>query len=159
MFQIEYLPIVLTGIGIIVSILYYSSVLRNANRTREAQLFMNVYDKWSDPEMGKAYQIANNAQYSSYEEYMEINNNEDFRWAIRKIIGYYEGVGVLVREGLVDIRLVALLMTGSTLKFWSRLEPYIGEMRSADYPRVAIETEYLVNRLRDYIKDHPEIEA
>jgi len=50
-------------------------------------------------------------------------------------------------------------MTGLTLNFWSKLEPYIGEIRSAAYPRVTVETEYLVNRLRDYIKDHPEIEA
>ena len=60
---------------------------------------------------------------------------------------------------MIDIRLVALLMTGLTLNFWSKLEPYIGEIRSAAYPRVTVETEYLVNRLRDYIKDHPEIEA
>jgi hypothetical protein len=55
MVQIEYLPIVLTGIGIIVSILYYTSVLRNANKTqqqqldtRQAQLFMQMYNKWGD---------------------------------------------------------------------------------------------------------------
>ena len=36
--MIESIPYVLTGIGIIVSILYYTSVLRNANRTRELQL-------------------------------------------------------------------------------------------------------------------------
>ena len=36
--MIESLPYLLTGVGIIVSILYYTSVLRNANRTRELQL-------------------------------------------------------------------------------------------------------------------------
>ena len=159
MVSLEVIAILLSGISISASLVYYANVLQNANRTREAQLFMNVYDKWSDPEMAKAYQIVDDAHYSSFDEYMELRKDEDFTWAMSKLVGYYEGVGVLVREGLVDIRLVALLMTGSTLKFWSKLEPYIGEMRSADYPRVAIETEYLVNRLRDYIKDHPEIEA
>ena len=42
MIQIEYLPIVLTGIGIIVSILYYAMVLRNQNTTRQAQLLMQI---------------------------------------------------------------------------------------------------------------------
>ena len=35
MIQIEYLPLVLTGIGIIASILYYTMVLRNANKTQQ----------------------------------------------------------------------------------------------------------------------------
>ena len=48
--MIEYLPLVLTGIGITVSILYYTSVLRNANKTqqmqletRQAAMFMKLY--------------------------------------------------------------------------------------------------------------------
>ena len=36
--MIEYLPLVLTGLGIIVSILYYTSVLRNQNETQQMQL-------------------------------------------------------------------------------------------------------------------------
>jgi len=40
---------------------------------------MNVYDKWSDIEMQRAYEIAADAQYSSFEEYMEIRDNEDFK--------------------------------------------------------------------------------
>jgi len=38
MIQIEYLALILTGLGIIVSILYYASVLRNANKTQQIQL-------------------------------------------------------------------------------------------------------------------------
>jgi hypothetical protein len=38
MASLDYLPLVLTGIGIIASILYYASILRNANKTRELQL-------------------------------------------------------------------------------------------------------------------------
>ena len=56
--MIEYLPLVLTGIGIIVSILYYTSVLRNANKTREAQLFMQSYKETSTPELQQlAYEL------------------------------------------------------------------------------------------------------
>jgi len=36
MIQIEYLALVLTGIGLIVSILYYSMVLRNTNKASPA---------------------------------------------------------------------------------------------------------------------------
>ena len=48
--MIEYLPLVLTGIGIIVAIIYYTLTLRNTNKTRQAQLFMNLYSTYSTPE-------------------------------------------------------------------------------------------------------------
>ncbi len=49
------LAIVLTGLGLTASILYYTMVLRNANKTqqlaletRQAQLFMQMYNRWRD---------------------------------------------------------------------------------------------------------------
>jgi len=157
--MIESIPYVLTGIGIIVSILYYTSVLRNSNKTREAQLFMQIYDKWSDPEMQKAYDIVEKAEFTTFEEFTEIRYDDEFRRAMSKLVGFYEGLGVLVREDLLDIRLVALLMTGTTLGFWEKIEPHIDRMRAAAYPRVCIETEYLANQLREYITNNPNIEA
>ena len=78
---------------------------------------------------------------------------------MQKIVGFYEGVGVLVREGLLDIRLVALLMTGTTLGFWRKIELYVLDVRVSLGPRVWIETEYLAKRLLDYMEKHPEIEG
>lgn len=38
MASFEFIAIILTGFGLTASILYYSSILRNANKTRELQL-------------------------------------------------------------------------------------------------------------------------
>ena len=38
MASFEFLAIIFTGLGLIVSILYYTSILQNANKTRELQL-------------------------------------------------------------------------------------------------------------------------
>ena len=48
MVQIENLPLVLTGLGLTASVLYYTMVLRNANKTRQMQLFMQFYSKLTD---------------------------------------------------------------------------------------------------------------
>ncbi len=39
------------------------------------------------------------------------------------------------------------------------MEPFIPELRENAYPRAYIETEYLYNKLMEYIQEHPEIEA
>ena len=64
MASFEFLAIILTGLGLIVSILYYSSILNNANKTRElqlktqeqaeetrqTQLFMKIYERFESKE-------------------------------------------------------------------------------------------------------------
>jgi hypothetical protein len=43
--MIESIPYVLTGIGIIISILYYTNVLQNANKTRELRVRALLVDR------------------------------------------------------------------------------------------------------------------
>ena len=53
--MIDYLPLVLTGIGIMASILYYSLTLRNSNNIRQSQLFMQAHARFQDTEFTKMY--------------------------------------------------------------------------------------------------------
>ena len=169
------LPIILQivqTVALVVGIIYYLTIMRNQQRTREltlkaqehatetrqAQLFMQIYDKWSDPDFLEAWYLIIEAEFETYEEMNKLRENEKYLRAWGTIVGFYEGVGVLVKEGLIDIRLVALLMTGTTTLFWRKMEPFIDEIRRRAYPRAYIETEYLYNALMDYIKEHPEIE-
>ena len=48
--MIEFLPLVLTGLSITASIIYYSNTLANATKTRQTQLFMSLYDKYQSTE-------------------------------------------------------------------------------------------------------------
>ena len=50
MVSFEFLAVILTGLGLTASIVYYASILRNANKTqeiqletRQAQLYMEFY--------------------------------------------------------------------------------------------------------------------
>ncbi len=71
---------------------------------------------------------------------------------------FFEGVGVLIREGLLDVRLVALLMTGQAKMFWERNQSFIEEMRRDwNAPRIWSEWEYLYNELMKYNEEHPEL--
>ena len=70
-----------------------------------------------------------------------------------------EGIGVLVREGYVNVRLVALLTSGSVRIGWEKLRDYAYEARERyNWPRYAIEYEYLYNTLMEYAEKHPELQ-
>ena len=65
--MIETIGFILTGIGLAASIFYYANILNNANKTRElqleaqnqaeetrqAQLYMRVWEKWDSEEFLK----------------------------------------------------------------------------------------------------------
>ena len=164
MASFEFLAIIFTGIGLIVSILYYTFTLQNANKTRQAQMFMNIYNRASSKEHN---------QSRNHLLFIECETLDDFKrlflptsekpvnenWeALGVQHSYYEGLGAMVREGLIPIRYVALLQAGVTRKLWEKYGPFLLALKDElDYQRIASEWEYLYNELMKYIKEHPEL--
>ena len=180
------LPIVLQilqTVGILVGIVYYLIIMRNSQRTREstlesqelarnaqeqaletrqAMMFMQIYNEsHNDPSFIEALQRTYEFDIHTYEDWIRIQENEDNRLALSRIGLFYEGVGVLVKEGYVSIRLVALLMTIMTRSWWEKIyKPWIEEGREkTNLHRWHSEGEYLYNELMKYVEEHPELKT
>jgi hypothetical protein len=183
------LPILLQivqTLGILVGIVYYITIMRNTQKTREltlqsqeqaleaqkqaletrqAQLFMNLYQRSSNPSFDDAQHRIIDLKWKDWDEYQALfdyTNPEtrDNHLAMSSIMNFYEGVGVLVLENLVDIRLIYLLMGSSIKGFWEKVEPIVEEARESwYYPKFVINIEYLYNELMKYIEEHPEFET
>jgi hypothetical protein len=152
---------VLTGIGLIVALVYYGLQIRNQNRTRQAQLFMQFYNRYQD-----YFQVAGiskdiiSDRLSGLGEYQErYNSDERFKLAMDSYLPFYEGLGVMVKEGFFSIRLVALMWAGMTRMFYENvIEPTIEDMREySNYPRLWSEAEWLGKELIMYLEEHPEL--
>ncbi len=138
-----------------------------ALETRQAQLFMNIYNQsFANQEWLDAYTKVMRTHWESYEEYMQKqdwNSDEsdsEFIRAANLVYCFYEGLGVFVKEGLVDIRMIALTMTWMTRTLWEKIAPIIYESRKRmNYPRMLSEFEYLYDELMKYIEEHPELKT
>ena len=163
MIQIEYLALILTGIGIIVSILYYANVLRNADRTRQTQLFMQFYNAWLDTDFyTEMIEIAFLWEFEDYEDFMNkywmTSNLEAFaKWG--RAQNYLEGMGVLMKRGLLDPSLMDDLQSGYIITMWEKYEPIIYEIRvRMNQPQFGEFFEYLYSEIRKTtLDDHPEL--
>jgi hypothetical protein len=102
--MIDYLPLVLTGIGIIVAIVYYTLTLRNANKTqelqletRQAQLFMQIFNRQYDIDQRKSIYLAQNIEYKDFDDFIEKygpeTNPARARAIIRHILRGYWSLG------------------------------------------------------------------
>jgi hypothetical protein len=129
--------------------------------TRQAQMFMNIYQQIITREFVEAWRrVYEESHWTNYSEFQELWNDKGFRDSFNIVGTYYEGIGVLVREELLPIRMVALLMCGMALSFWEKVKPVIVEARGVfGYSRFLSESEYLYGELMRYIEGHPELQT
>ena len=143
--------------GVLVAAAFYVINLRAQNRNRQAQLFMNMYQNYTSPEAMKLSYDWEYAKIDSYKDYVNMWQNKESYIAAGYWQIYYEGVGSLVRSGLIDIGLVANFLSTEVKIAWERVGPYILEFRKVNnYPRFFVEFEYLYDRMMSYCKDRPE---
>ena len=105
--------------------------------------------------------------WDDYDSYIKIadwmnpdTSDKEYLAAQEYVSSFYEGLGVFVKEGLVDIRMVALTMTYMTTRYWEKLAPIVYEGRKRNnYPRMLSEFEYLYDELIKYLDEHPELKT
>ena len=145
--------------GVIAGFSYYVLTVRNAQRnqqhqleTRQAQLFMPIYSTSYSEEHIKALEEVRQWEWEDYDDYMAKYGSEanpEAYMMYRKLFGYLEGLGVLVRRGLIDPSLVDDLMSGFIIRFWEKFEPYFVERRRRlNWPQVGEQIEYLYNQVQ-----------
>ena len=138
-FTLQTLLTYLTLISVPVGVFYHIMTLRNTRKnqelqleTRQAQLFMQIYQEMSSPEH---YIRANELLTMEWEDwddyyrkYSSENNPEAY--ALRCSMWYrLNGVGLLVKAGLIDVDRVYDLMSGTILWQWEKWGDIITRIR------------------------------
>jgi hypothetical protein len=163
--DVQTISIVLGGIGLFIAAINSIISSRKADQqrqteieTRQAELFMQVYQRFNTQEFRRALQDffyiqkweeldAFLQQYGSIQEWMK---SED--WITATQIGsYFGGVGVLLQRGLVDARMVSDLMGEYVIRYWKRSAPVIHEIRKTD-PQSSEGIETLYNTITQHYR-------
>ena len=179
------IPIVLQliqTVALLVGIIYYITIMRNQQRTREltlesqeltrkaqeqaletreTQLFMNIFNTYSSGEFIEAFSRCLRWNYENFDDFMKKYGwlqkpYEEINWDdvrdFNILVQWYEGLGFLVKRGLISSELVFGIMYGTIAQFWLRFEPLIFEMRERWKSEVLEDIEFLyteMKRLRD----------
>ena len=72
MASFEFLAIILTGLGLTASIVYYSTILRNANRGRRKDIIFQSHTPRSPEYYNIFTDVVKMRDYTTYEDYTEI---------------------------------------------------------------------------------------
>jgi hypothetical protein len=144
----------LQTIAVIIGIVYYITIMRNQNRSRQVQIIGSTL------KMDLDYNFLN-WDTSDYEVFMSKHGPkaDPEGWkALNVWFNMLELQGVYVREGLLDVRLVCLMSGGTIKESWESYRGVWEEWRRRyDRPRDWIEAEYLYERVVEYMARHPEL--
>ena len=152
---------VLTGIGLTVSILYYTTVLRNANKTqqmqletRQVQMFMTISQTKSSPEFQKLiYRVTFIDQWKDLEDYFNRygpENNLDAYSEHAYVWQLYDTVGFLLMKKVIDLSFLDDVLKATVLAGWNKFEPVIKVNRQrANQPNLWNQFEYLADEVKN----------
>jgi hypothetical protein len=126
--------------------------------TRQAQLFMNIYSFWYSANFWDHWDALNKFNYNSYDEFMEKITPEQ-RKSNLILFAFYEGLGVLVKRGLIEPSLIDDLMSAMVVSYWDKMRLFYMEYRvRANNPMAGEWIEYLYGVIKSIMVDqHPEL--
>jgi hypothetical protein len=177
--DVQAATIVITGIGVLIAAINQIYTSRQANQqraieiknqelalqaqeqaleTRQAELFMQIYNRWNTREMLTAYGLTRFIIGPQVKDFEDWRTNHSLpggqqnlkTWLPLQLLGtYFEGLGMLVKKGLIDVAMVDDLFAGRIIWFWEAWEKIAKGARAfLQDPQLYDSTEYLYNAIK-----------
>ena len=162
--DVQTVSIVIAAVSVVIGVI--NSIMSNQKAdqqrqteidTRQAELFMRLYDRYSSIEFRDTITKMMQWTWTDYDDFVNKYGkvvNPDAWNAFITMQNYFEGVGVLVYRQLIDLSLVDDLLWNITTYFWEKFGPVMTEARKhSTLPelgkqRLFDHTEWLYNRIR-----------
>jgi hypothetical protein len=154
MVSIEVIALVLTGLSITASIVYYTSTLRNTSKSQQIQMLQRLHDSKYDVEGLKNYFELMSLKWENFDDFFQRYGGRmhpEMAAKHESQTSYFEGLGVLVKNNVIDVESVYEITGNRIISFWFRFETIIKGFRQGvgfgpgdDY---AVNFEYLANEM------------
>jgi len=152
--------------GIIIGVTYYIMNIQNNHRnqelqleTRQAQLFMPLYETYRNKEFRRQVREIRDQEWENVADFLEKygpDNNPDAFSSRVAVSSYFDGIGVLLKRDLVDIQMVNDLIGNSVLTVWEKIGSILVHTRERiNNPYVYTDFEYLYYEIQKYRKSNP----
>jgi hypothetical protein len=143
--DIQTVSIAIASAGVLIGVVYYVLDMRHQMQVRQTELIMGLYRDFGSIEFQEALWRFNAREYKDFDDY-----EKQYGWAEAVAIGtFFEGIGLLLKRKLVDIKLVDDLFTTPVKVSWEKMKPIVYDSRKHWNSPAAYEWfEYLYNELK-----------
>lgn len=136
--------------GVIAGFSYYVLTVRNAQKSRQTQMFMPIYSRVIDAEYRRHFSDIMVWEWSDYDDWERKYFENRDEWAKLVHVLTVQGlVGFLLERKQIDLGLVSDVMRVPTIRMWERIKPIIEEFRVRwDFPEFGQPAEYLYREMK-----------
>jgi hypothetical protein len=106
MASFKFLAVILTGLGLTVSILYYTNVLRNQNKVLKTQVLLRSLESLSKRETNIDWWTVQHLEWTDPEDFNEKYNpkkDTELYARINTVWNEMNGIGYLVYKGIINL--------------------------------------------------------
>ena len=159
MTSIETISIVIAAVSVVIGVI--NSIRSNQKaeeqrqteiETRQAQLFMDLYETYRNKDFRKQfYQFMYHMNWTDYDNFKKDLESETGLESVSDLgalMGYFEGIGFLVKQNLISEDYVLDVFAPTLSLVWEKYEPYALEERKAWNLPLHKNFEYLYNVMK-----------
>ena len=115
--------------GVLIAAVFYVLNMRATLQTRQAQLLMQIYDKVNNRDFTRDWGETNYFwKWTDYDDYFKKYgaNLEEYP-KFQNIIDTYEGIGVVLKNKLVDPKMIYDVLRATPILYWEKFSPLMKE--------------------------------
>jgi len=149
--DVQTVSIAIASVSVVAGVIYYAIQIRHQSRTRQMDLLMRLYLTWGSEDMKKALQDVFALEFENYDDFMKKYGLGSQAWVdVDKVGWFINGIGFLVHEGFVNIKLVlGLFHKHALIMLWEKLKPVVeGVRKKFGFPESYVWFEYLYNEVK-----------
>ena len=116
--------ILVSSVGMIIALVYYTLTIRNQNRTRQAQLLMDLYESYRSQESRLQSLEIQSWRWKDMDDFWAKygQDTDPDAWAMWEAkASFFNGVGILLKRNLIDIKLLDDLLTNTVNRHWNSM--------------------------------------
>jgi hypothetical protein len=154
MFDIPSVSIVIASSGVFVAAIYYILQIRHQTRIRRTDLIvkLNPWFNISPKELEECENIIMALKYKDYDDFVQkygsLFSGKPETNALRTMLSWADGIGILLKRNLVDIDIIIDSYGGNVQWSWEKLKPIVeGFRKEAHDPQYCEWFEYLYNEM------------
>jgi hypothetical protein len=152
--DISTISTIIVTVSVVTGVIFTVLELRHLARTRRTEVIMRIYQEFGQKEWIENVMKVGAAKFVSLQDY----STKYGLTAVLQVAMLFDGVGVLLEEDLIDLRLVNSLFGSSVRPLWDIVRPIVYAIRaSGAQPTMFSHFESLYNRLSAYRKEHPDL--
>jgi hypothetical protein len=147
MIDLDTVASIVTTLSIVIGVVFTVLEIRHLAKTRKTEVIMKIYERFGTREIVEAINRVGSAKFENIADYNKKYGFTD----VTLIAELFEGIGVLLEQNLIDVKMVDRLFGPTLNSLWIRMKPVLYAMREGlNEPFFFSHYEYLINRLNSY---------